>query len=150
MAQDLSLDPQVYGYATRFGLTRACEDEAVAQLVELQRLRQARVARDGYVDDDEPFVAEQNARVVVDAERNYREMFGGRTETWNLRDTHMVDTLDALVGHLGRRGPVRIVVWAHNSHVGDARATQVGARGQITAASWSASVIPAGRSASAC
>ncbi len=131
--EDLSLDPQAYGYAASFDLTRACEDEAVAQLLELRRLRQENVMRDGYVDaKDEAFAAEQDARVVVDAERYYRHMFGGRVDTWNLRDTHMVDTLDALMTHLGRRGPAKIVVWAHNSHVGDARATQMGTQRQIT------------------
>ncbi|MDB4966294.1 MAG: hypothetical protein JWN44_1983 [Myxococcales bacterium] len=130
--EDSSLDPHVYGFATNLGLTPACEDAAVAQLVELQRLRQRKVARDGYVDEDEAFGAEQDARVVVNAERYYREMFGGRTDSWNLREMHMVDTLDAIVAHLGRQGAAKLVVWAHNSHVGDARATQMHAQGQIT------------------
>jgi erythromycin esterase-like protein len=62
-------------------------------------------------------------------------MFGGRVTSWNLRDKHMAQTLEALLAHLDRRGgaePARIVVWAHNSHVGDARATEVGADGQLT------------------
>ena len=61
-------------------------------------------------------------------------MFGGRVSSWNLRDRHMVDTLDALITHLGRRknAPAKVVVWAHNSHVGDARATEMGAHGELT------------------
>jgi erythromycin esterase-like protein len=57
-------------------------------------------------------------------------MFEGRVASWNLRDSHMVETLDALIAHLGRCDPAKVVVWAHNSHVGDARATEVGARGE--------------------
>jgi erythromycin esterase-like protein len=60
-------------------------------------------------------------------------MFGGRISSWNLRDQHMVDTLDALADHLGRVGgePAKLVVWAHNSHLGDARATEMGTRGEV-------------------
>jgi erythromycin esterase-like protein len=72
---------------------------------------------------DAHFVAEQNARLAVGAERYYREMYRGRASSWNLRDTHMADTLDALHAHLDGAG---IVVWAHNSHLGDARATSMG------------------------
>lgn len=60
-----------------------------------------------------------------------------RFTSWNVRDTHLAQNLDALLDHLDHRSspgtePARIVVWAHNSHVGDARATEVGADGQIT------------------
>jgi erythromycin esterase-like protein/predicted phosphoribosyltransferase len=87
----------------------------------------------GYA-EDEAFYAQQNAVVVRDAEQYYRTMFGGRVSSWNLRDTHMVDTLDALTDHLSRqRGePAKVVVWAHNSHVGDARATEARMRGELT------------------
>jgi erythromycin esterase-like protein len=82
--------------------------------------------------EDELFYAQQNAVTVKNAEQYYRAMFSGRANTWNLRDRHMVDTLDALAAHLGQqRGePAKIVVWAHNSHLGDARATEMGARGE--------------------
>jgi erythromycin esterase-like protein len=125
-------DPQTYGYATSFGLSPDCEREVVNQLVELQRRRQE-VAGRGGDDDDELFAAEQNARVVKGAEQYYRSMFEGRISSWNLRDTHMAETLDALLGHLERRssGRAKVVVWAHNSHVGDARATQMGDSGEI-------------------
>jgi erythromycin esterase-like protein len=69
---------------------------------------------------------------VLDAERYYRSMFRGRASSWNLRDTHMADTLDALVRHLERRGRRgKVVVWAHNSHLGDARHTQMGRGGEL-------------------
>jgi erythromycin esterase-like protein len=76
-----------------------------------------------------------DARVVRDAEAYYRAMFDGRTNSWNLRDTHMADTLDLLAAHLGDDGaaPAKLIVWAHNSHVGDARATELGDDdGQLT------------------
>ena len=85
------------------------------------------VAQDSTLAADEQFFAEQNARLVANAEAYYRTMFRGRVESWNLRDTHMADTLDALLAHLGGR----IVVWAHNSHVGDARATELGEIGEL-------------------
>jgi erythromycin esterase-like protein len=84
------------------------------------------------VAEDEYFYAEQNARLARNAEAYYRSMFRGRVSSWNLRDMHMAETLDALVEHLGRDGrPAKVVVWAHNSHLGDARATQMGADGEL-------------------
>src|SRR5262249_13323948 len=83
------------------------------------------------VAEDEYFFAEQNARLVKDAEEYYRTMFTGRVSSWNLRDRHMAETLDALAAHLGRGGPpAKIVGWEHNSHLGDARATQMGELGE--------------------
>jgi erythromycin esterase-like protein len=123
-------DPQQYGYAASFGLAPDCEREVIAQLLELQRERL--LPQDGIAAEDERFQALQNARVVQRAEEYYRSMFGGRVESWNLRDTHMADTMDALLDHLeGRGGKSRIVVWAHNSHVGDARATEMGRAGEV-------------------
>jgi erythromycin esterase-like protein len=125
-------DSQAYGYATSFGVAEPCEDDVVAQLVELQRRAGELAGRDGQVAEDEYFHAEQNARLVRNAERYYRSMFGGRASSWNLRDTHMADTLDALVAHLDRAGAdTKVVVWAHNSHLGDARATEMGERGEL-------------------
>jgi erythromycin esterase-like protein len=123
-------DPQEYGYAAALGLRDDCEQEVVTQLVDLQRRRGELLRSDGRLAEDDHFAAEQNARVVVNAEEYYRSMFRGRHSTWNLRDTHMADTLDALAAHLARRVEPRIVVWAHNSHVGDARATERGQRGE--------------------
>ena len=135
-------DPQEYGYAAGFDLAQGCEDAVVQQLVELRRRAHELAHGDGPGGDDDDddaahaaeefFSAEQNARLVLDAERYYRSMFQGRTSSWNLRDTHMADTLDALVAHLERQGRQgKVVVWAHNSHLGDARATEMGAGGEI-------------------
>jgi erythromycin esterase-like protein len=125
-------DAQSYGYAATLGLSRSCEDDVVAQLMEMQRSAADYASRDGRVAEDEHFVAEQNARLVRNAERYYRAMFGGQAESWNLRDTHMMETLDALLEWTTRRsGYARAVVWAHNSHLGDARATQMGDWGEL-------------------
>ena len=84
------------------------------------------------IDEDEHFYAERNASLVVNAEEYYRAMFRGGIASWNLRDQHMAETLGALAAHLERGGePARIVVWAHNSHVGDARATELGQAGEL-------------------
>jgi erythromycin esterase-like protein len=86
-------------------------------------------SRDGRVARDAFFFAEQNARLVKNAEEYYRSMFHERVSSWNLRDSHMAETLDALTHHLGPRA--KIVVWAHNSHLGDARATEMGQQGEL-------------------
>jgi len=124
-------EPQSYGYAASFGMSKTCEDEAVRQLVELQQQAAEYIKRDGILAEDEQFFAEINARVVVDAEEYYRSMFRGRVSSWNLRDRHMVDTLDSLARHLDKQvGQSKFVVWEHNSHLGDARATEMGSMGE--------------------
>jgi erythromycin esterase-like protein len=125
-------DPQEYGYAAAHGLAESCEREVVEQLVELRRAAADYIRRDGRLPEDALFFAEQNARLVRNAEQYYRAMFGGRVLSWNLRDRHMVETLQALFAHL-RRSTVtpKIVVWAHNSHLGDARATELGSHGEL-------------------
>jgi erythromycin esterase-like protein/predicted phosphoribosyltransferase len=128
-------DGQAYGFAAAFGGGLSCERQAVEQLVEMQRSALEFARRDGLLAEDELFHAQQNAQTVRNAEVYYRAMFGGRVTSWNLRDQHMAQTLQALHAHLGRHRPGepgRIVVWAHNSHVGDARATEVGSDGQLT------------------
>jgi erythromycin esterase-like protein/hypoxanthine phosphoribosyltransferase len=127
-----SRDPQIYGYEAGVGTAEPCERQAVEQLVELQRRRTELIGRNGPVSEDRHFYAEQNARLVVNAEQYYRAAFRGGVESWNLRDMHMADTLEALVEHLSRtRGPVKAVVWEHNSHIGDARATELGQAGEL-------------------
>jgi erythromycin esterase-like protein len=124
-------DPQMYGYAAAYG-RESCEDEVVEQLRELQRQMAEYAERDGHIAEEQFFYAEQNARLAKNAEEYYRSMFRGRVSSWNLRDSHMAETLDALAAHLGRRGePVKVVVWAHNSHLGDARATEMGEGGEL-------------------
>lgn len=125
-------DSQAYGYAAEIGATRSCEDQAVQQLEELRQRAAELASRDGRIPEDEFFYAEQNARLVLNAEEYYRSMFAGRISSWNLRDQHMAETLEALLTHFGRRGgPSRAVVWAHNTHVGDAQATDMGERGEL-------------------
>jgi len=124
-------DEQQYGLGVVTGRRPSCEDEVVAQLVELQRKAPEYVRRNGMLARDEQFQAEQNARLVRNAEHYYRAMFGERDNTWNLRDEHMTETLAALREHLSARAgkPAKLAVWEHNSHLGDARATQMGQRG---------------------
>ena len=124
-------DAQSYGYAANYDTHFSCEDEAVKQLVELQRRAAEYANRDGFVARDEYFFAEQNARLVKNAEEYYRAMFKRSVSSWNLRDRHMAETLQALAEHLGAEfQPAKIVAWAHNSHLGDARATEMGERGE--------------------
>jgi erythromycin esterase-like protein/predicted phosphoribosyltransferase len=127
-------DAQNYGYAAAFGAGESCEQEVLDQLVDLQQHAHEHARRDGLLAEDELFHAEQSARTVKAAEEYYRTMFGGHVSSWNLRDSHMADTLDALADHLTRqRGErARVVVWAHNSHVGDSRATEQGSAGELT------------------
>ncbi|HZJ53672.1 MAG TPA: erythromycin esterase family protein, partial [Myxococcaceae bacterium] len=119
-------DPTAYGRAVVTGRFESCEAEVVQVLVDLLQQRLAYEARDG----ERFFDAAQNARVVADAEAYYRAMYRGSLASWNLRDRHMTDTLQALLGFLGPEA--RVVVWAHNSHVGDATATEMGAEGEHT------------------
>jgi len=125
-------DTQTYGLATGLGMTPTCEDAVVNELTEL-RLREAEyLQRDGRVAADEFFCAEQNAFVIKNAEHYYRTMFRGEVSSWNLRDHHMMETLVGLVAHLEQFSkPAKVVVWAHNSHLGNARATQMGGRGEL-------------------
>ena len=123
-------DTQVYGFMTRLNLAKSCEDEVVSQLAELRR-RAADHARRGAA-EDELFYAEQNARLVKNAEAYYRAMFLEEISSWNLRDRHMAETLDALIVHLGRNGNgAKVAVWEHNSHLGDARATDMCQRAEL-------------------
>lgn len=125
-------DVQSYGLATGLGVAAPCEEAVIRELTEL-RLRAADyLQRDGRVAADEFFFAEQNAIVIKNAEQYYRTMFRGDVSSWNLRDHHMMETLVALVAHLAQfQKPIKVVVWAHNSHLGNASATQMGERGEF-------------------
>ncbi|PYL92667.1 MAG: erythromycin esterase [Verrucomicrobia bacterium] len=103
-----SREPQEYGYAATVGAAESCENAVVEQLIEIQRKAAEFLSRDGAVAAEELFFAEQNARLVKNAEQYYRSMFRGRASSWNLRDRHMVD-----------------------SHLGDARATEMGLHGEL-------------------
>jgi erythromycin esterase-like protein len=120
-------DSQAYGYGASLGLTRSCEVEVLEQLRDLHQ----RNLNSEEKDPEALFHALQNARLVRNAEAYYRSMFAGRIASWNLRDSHMLETVQAIEAHLGRPGHhVRLAIWAHNSHLGDARATEMGERGE--------------------
>ena len=121
-------DEQAYGYATAIGISESCEQQVVSQLVDMHRRAAEYARRDGRIAADEYFYASQNARLVINAEKYYRSMFRGRVSSWNLRDQHMAETLESLRGFLGINS--KLVVWAHNSHLGDARATSMGDEGE--------------------
>jgi erythromycin esterase-like protein len=126
-------NPQAYGYAIASGRWDSCEQEVMTQLMQLQRKARLYVEQDGAFAGNEYFSAQQNAELVKNAEEYYRAMFRGRPSTWNLRDRHMFETLEKLAAHLEsrlRREP-RIIVWAHNSHLGNAAATDMAQRGEI-------------------
>jgi len=118
-------DPAAYGRAVLVGQYEGAEKEVVAMLREMLQRRLEYAAKDG----ERFFDAAQNARVVANAERYYRAMYYGSAASWNLRDGHMFDTLQSLLALYGTGS--RGVVWEHNSHVGNARATEMGARGEL-------------------
>ncbi|MDQ3186594.1 MAG: erythromycin esterase family protein [Pseudomonadota bacterium] len=126
-------DPQAYGYAIASGIWDSCEQEVITQLMQLQQKARIYIERDGAFAGNEYFSAQQNAELVKNAEEYYRAMFRGRPNTWNLRDRHMFETLEKLAAHLSAKlgRAARIVVWAHNSHLGNAAATDMGRRGEI-------------------
>ncbi|MFW5829070.1 MAG: erythromycin esterase family protein, partial [Planctomycetota bacterium] len=118
-------DPTSYARAAASGRLTSCEDEVAAMLRDLLEKRIEQALPDG----DRLLDAVQNARLVADAERYYRSMFRGYPDSWNLRDQHMFETAQTLMQH---RGPqARMVIWAHNSHLGDARATEMSLRGEF-------------------
>ncbi|MDZ7767915.1 MAG: protein-L-isoaspartate(D-aspartate) O-methyltransferase [Woeseiaceae bacterium] len=118
-------DPATYGRAALRGSFRNCENDVVQMLVEISQKRREYAEHDG-----ERFLdALQNAKLVANAERYYRIMYYGSRSSWNLRDTYMFETLEALRSYHWPDN--KIVVWAHNSHVGDAGATEMSARGEL-------------------
>ena len=117
-------EPQNYAFASRGLVPTSCEDEVVDLLVEV---RHQALAFDTH--DDAAFAAAQNAEVVVGAERYYRAMVRSNIDSWNVRDFHMADTLDRLCDHFGRDS--RALIWAHNTHVGDSRATDMAPAGMV-------------------
>jgi erythromycin esterase-like protein len=120
--QPYAEDPQEYAWATRM-VSTSCERSVV------EMLRSMRPAPAEGDDDESRFNARQNAEVAVNAERYYRAMVSSGSSSWNIRDIHMVDTLDRLMAHHGHRG--QAVVWEHNTHIGDARATPMAYAGMV-------------------
>lgn len=130
-ALDHVREPQLYGLQAVAGGRRGGREGALAQLHLLRAAETEYLSRNGLDALDAQFFAERNAALVVSAEAYYRAMFGQRVNTWNLRDAHMRDTLLALAGYRRRRGGSgRVLVWAHNSHSGDARATEMHSHGE--------------------
>ncbi|KZM74703.1 erythromycin esterase family protein [Nocardia terpenica] len=119
-------DGRAYGFAAALGLSECCRDEVVGELIDLQRNAAPTAAHNG----EAPFDALRNAWTARSAEAYYRAMFADRVSAWNLRDRHMADTLDALAAHLGPDS--RLVVWAHNAHIGDASASEQVTDGQLS------------------
>ncbi len=117
-------DPAAYGRAVACGAFADCEQEVGRMLTELLRKRLDYAHHDG----DRFLDAEQNARLVADAEHYYRAMYRGYPDTWNLRDRHMFETVERLLAHRGEDS--RLVIWAHNSHLGNATATEMSMRGE--------------------
>lgn len=118
-------DPAAYGHAALTGSYRTCEKHVVRMLGEMLEKREQYTALDG-----ERFTnAVHNARLIANAERYYRVMYYGSRASWNLRDEHMFDTLRDLLE--ARRPDSKAIVWAHNSHIGNAAATEMSARGEF-------------------
>ncbi len=119
-------NPAAYGRLAMSSGLAFCRDEVVQMLGQLLERQLELVARDG----EEWLDATANARLVKNAEAYYRVMYLGSEDSWNLRDTHMFETLSSL---LDSRGPnAKAIVWAHNSHIGDARFTEMGmVRGEL-------------------
>ena len=114
-----------YGAEVASGRRVSCRPQVAAQLQELTT-RVQNAGRGHRPGDDRLISAWQNARVVANGEAYYRIIYAGGVASWNLRDTHMADTIDALATHLNEGGarPAKLIVWAHNSHLGDARVTE--------------------------
>ena len=117
-------EPQRYGHAAERAGLAGCEDAVVAQLRDLLARRMEWIGED----PEEFFSAERNARIVRAAEQYYRSIYRGAAESWNLRDRHMFETLQSLMAH---QADARAIVWAHNSHIGNASATAMGWRGEF-------------------
>ncbi|HYD34262.1 MAG TPA: erythromycin esterase family protein [Methylophilaceae bacterium] len=124
--------PQSYAYATNYRGLDACEEKVIRQLLDLRSNADRYIGSDGRSASDAYFYATQNARLVKNAEEHYRMMFSHSVSSWNLRDRHMADTLEALIDHLHQvNNRAKVIIWAHNSHIGDARATDMSARGEF-------------------
>jgi erythromycin esterase-like protein/dienelactone hydrolase len=124
-------DPQTYGHSASLGLSPSREREVVDQLILMQREATGRAMQDGGHELGLPFSSEQDPHLTVTAEQYYRGMFAGRSVSWNMRDRHMAEMLEAVDAHHSRPQAARIVVWAHNSHLGDPRATHMSSSGEL-------------------
>jgi len=128
-------EAHAYGKAAAFGLSRSFEKEALAMLVDLRKNEEQYLkGAGGLIDGDELFYTQVNAEIVKNAEEYYRKMYHANESTWNLRDKHMVDVVSSLLTFHRNKFPGRkekVVIWAHNSHLGDARATDSAKRREL-------------------
>jgi protein-L-isoaspartate(D-aspartate) O-methyltransferase len=120
-----SRDPALYGQVALTKRYRSCENDVIAALRDLFKRRLEYSSADG----ERYFDAEQNARLVANAERYYRTMYYAESNSWNQRDQHMFETLQSVLAYRGPQS--KAVIWEHNSHIGDARATEMSARGEL-------------------
>lgn len=130
---EMSIHPELYSQLINLRIKKSCVNEAIAELIEMQHKAFEYLHHDGLTAEDEYFFAIQNARLVKNAENYYRNFIEGHVSTWNIRDKHMAETLNVLADHLEKRfnKPAKVIVWAHNSHIGDARATEMSANGEL-------------------
>jgi erythromycin esterase-like protein len=129
-----SMDSKQYGRKAGLGMSKTCEKEVINVLQEMLKKQATLMEESEGVDiEDAYFYAKVNAQVVRDAESYYRNLFSGRVNTWNIRDTHMLKTLVSLIDHFTERTgqTKKAVIWAHNSHLGDASQTENKRRGKI-------------------
>lgn len=128
-----SIDPQMYGYLVNQQIKQTCVKEVSEQLLEMQHYALSQLYQNKVFDRDADYYALQNARLVKNAEKYYRSLFEPREVSWNIRDQHMAETLSNIISHIesNLKMPAKIIVWAHNSHVGDSRATEMHERGEI-------------------
>jgi erythromycin esterase-like protein len=124
---------QSYGYAAMFGRAKSCEEAVTAQLIDLDACADIFLKNGDKRATEEFFNVKQNAYLIKSAEKYYRSMFSSHVCSWNVRDTYMAETIDHLIHSLTNRlqQPAKIIIWAHNSHIGDASATESGHQGQI-------------------
>lgn len=127
-----AINPQAYGYLVSSGLKENCIKEVTEQFLKMQQIA-FKKKHQNFTEAENEFFANQSARVARNAELYYRALYEPKQLTWNIRDQHMVETLHNLISHLEDklRLPAKLIIWAHNSHVGDARATEMSSRKEI-------------------
>lgn len=125
-------DPQTYGYSVLSGLARSCQDDVMQALKKLTHI-ELQLLQEHKTTSAEAFYILQNARVIEHAEEYYRSLFLHEVSNWNLRDDHMMETLEEIIAYYKQQGieKPKIVVWAHNSHIGNAAATAMSMHGEF-------------------
>lgn len=120
-----------YGQAMSY-VSESCQKEVIEQLTDLQLKKMDYVENSSFLSNEDLFFAEQNAKLIKNAEQYYRQMFDKRVQTWNLRDLHMADTVESITQHITKvAGYAKIVIWTHNSHAGNALGTEFAKDGEL-------------------